>query len=51
MSVTFTKTGNDTLMTLVHTGLPDTNQGRGHNDGWNYFLGNFEKAFAPAARK
>jgi len=49
VTVTFRKQGGDTVMTLVHTGLPDTNQGRGHEGGWNYFMGNFEKQFAPAA--
>ena len=51
VTVTFAKKGSDTLMTLVHTGLPDNNQGRGHEGGWNYFMGNFEKQFAPAGRR
>jgi uncharacterized protein YndB with AHSA1/START domain len=51
VTVTFTKKGNDTLMTLVHSGLPDNDKARGHEGGWNYFLGNFEKQFEPAARK
>ena len=37
-------------MTLVHSGLPDTEAGRGHEKGWNYFLnfflGNLEMAQA-----
>ena len=51
VSVTFKQKGDDTVMTLVHSGLPDTNQGKGHEGGWNYFMGNFEKQFAPAAPK
>jgi uncharacterized protein YndB with AHSA1/START domain len=50
VTVTFQAKGEDTLMTLVHSGLPDTEQGRGHEKGWNYFLGNFADRFAPAAR-
>jgi hypothetical protein len=36
--VTFKKQGGETLMTLVHTGIPDTETGRGHEKGWKYFL-------------
>ena len=39
--VTFKKHGEDTLMTLVHSGLPDTDGGRSHEKGWNYFLSLF----------
>jgi uncharacterized protein YndB with AHSA1/START domain len=45
VSVTFKKQGNDTLMTLVHSGLPDTNQGRSHEKGWGMFLGKFGEQF------
>jgi len=45
VTVTFKKQGKETLMTLVHTGLPDTNQGKGHEKGWNYFLGKFSERF------
>ena len=38
VTVTFKKQGEDTLMTLVHSGIPDTEAGRGHEKGWNYFL-------------
>lgn len=46
VSVTFKKQGQHTLMTLVHSGLPDTNQGKGHEKGWNFFLGNFREQFS-----
>ena len=45
VTVTFKKQGKDTLMTLVHSGLPDTDGGRGHEKGWNYFLGMFSERF------
>ena len=51
VTVTFQKKGEDTLMTLVHSGLPDTEGGRGHEKGWNYFLDNFSKKFADASGK
>jgi uncharacterized protein YndB with AHSA1/START domain len=51
VTLTFKKQGNDTLMTLVHTGIPDTEAGRGHEKGWNYFLDIFPGQFADAARK
>jgi uncharacterized protein YndB with AHSA1/START domain len=45
VTVTFKKQGKDTLMTLVHSGLPDTDSGRSHDKGWNYFLGIFHAQF------
>jgi uncharacterized protein YndB with AHSA1/START domain len=38
VTVTFKRQGEDTLMTLAHSGLPGTDGGRGHENGWNYFL-------------
>jgi hypothetical protein len=51
VTVTFKKKGKNTLMTLVHSGLPDTEGGRGHERGWNYFLDIFPGQFANAPRK
>lgn len=51
VTLTFEKRGEETLMTLLHTGLPDDDGGRGHEQGWNYFLGNFTEQFAAASRK
>jgi uncharacterized protein YndB with AHSA1/START domain len=51
VTLTFEKQGEDTLMTLVHSGLPDTEGGRGHEKGWNYFLDMFLKPFGEASRK
>ena len=51
VTVTFEKQGEDTRMTLVHSGLPDTDAGRGHEKGWNFFLGNFLGQFGERAGK
>ena len=50
VTVTFLEKGEDTLMTLVHSGLPDTDGGRGHDKGWNFFLENFTNRFAQLHR-
>jgi uncharacterized protein YndB with AHSA1/START domain len=51
VTVTFKKQGDDTLMTLVHSDIPDTVGGWGHEKGWNYFLDIFPKQFGNARRK
>jgi uncharacterized protein YndB with AHSA1/START domain len=51
VTVTFKPQGADTLMTLVHTGIPDSDPGRGHEKGWNYFLGKFAEQLGDAAHK
>ena len=51
VTVTFKKHGEDTLMTLVHSDLPDTNEGRGHEKGWNYFMQVFCEQFGKGSRK
>ena len=48
VTVTFLKRGQDTLMTLVHSGIPDTDAGRGHEKGWNYFLDIFPRSWEMA---
>jgi hypothetical protein len=50
VTVTFKKQGKDTLMTLVHSDLPDTDGGRGHEKGWNFFLDSFLKQFTGASQ-
>ena len=42
VSVTFKAQGEDTLMALVHAGLPDTDGGHSHEKGWIYFLDGFQ---------
>jgi uncharacterized protein YndB with AHSA1/START domain len=49
VTVTFKEKGKDTLMTLVHSGLPDTDGGRSHEKGWNYFLDIFPEQFKDAS--
>jgi uncharacterized protein YndB with AHSA1/START domain len=51
VTVTFKKQGKGTLMTLVHTGLPDTKEGRSHEKGWNYFMSAFPEHFSGGAKK
>ena len=51
VTVSFQKKGENTLMTLVHSDLPDTDGGRGHEKGWNYFLDTFLEQFTNASRK
>jgi hypothetical protein len=47
--VTFKKKGDGTLMTLVHSGLPDETQAKSHEKGWNYFLDLFPNHFGATA--
>jgi uncharacterized protein YndB with AHSA1/START domain len=51
VTLTFKKHGEDTLMTLVHSNLPDTDGGRSHEKGWSYFLNIFPEQFGDASRK
>jgi uncharacterized protein YndB with AHSA1/START domain len=51
VTVTFKKQGGKTLMTLVHSDLPDTDGGRAHEEGWNYYLDIFPEQFTDAPRK
>jgi len=45
VTIEFKSQGEDTVMTLVHSDLPDTEGGRGHEKGWNYFLNIFPEQF------
>jgi uncharacterized protein YndB with AHSA1/START domain len=45
VTLTFKKQGTDTLMTLVHSGLPDNEDARQHEKGWSYFVNGFLKHF------
>jgi uncharacterized protein YndB with AHSA1/START domain len=51
VTVTFRKVGKGTRMTLVHSGLPDSEGGRSHERGWNYFLDMFPGQFTAASGK
>lgn len=48
VTITLTPQGDHTLMTLVHSDLPDTPGGKGHQDGWNFFLDQFFKSYVEA---
>lgn len=41
VTVTFDKQGEDTLLTLTHAGLPDDENGRLHDGGWQDCLEKF----------
>lgn len=51
VTVTFTKQGDDTLMTLVHSDLPDHERARGHENGWKYFVDVFREQFGDGSRR
>jgi uncharacterized protein YndB with AHSA1/START domain len=51
VTLTFKQQGEATLMTLVHSDLPDHDLARGHEKGWNYFLGIFREQFGDGSRK
>jgi uncharacterized protein YndB with AHSA1/START domain len=51
VTLSFKKQGEDTLMTLVHSNLPDHELARGHERGWNYFLGIFREQFGNGSHK
>ena len=51
VTLTFKRQGEDTLLTLVHSELPDNEPARGHDRGWNYFVGIFCEQFGNGSRK
>lgn len=51
VTLTFQMQGENTLMTLVHSNLPDHELARGHENGWNYFLGVFCEQYGNGSRK
>jgi uncharacterized protein YndB with AHSA1/START domain len=51
VALTFKKQGTGTLMTRVHSALPDHKLARGHKKGWTYFLGIFHGQFGKGPRK
>jgi uncharacterized protein YndB with AHSA1/START domain len=51
VTVTFKKQGEGTLMSLLHSDLPDTDEARGHERGWSYFLGIFRDQFGSGSGK
>ena len=51
VTLTFQPQGENTLMTIVHSGLPDTEQARGHEKGWTYFIDILREQFGDGSRK
>jgi uncharacterized protein YndB with AHSA1/START domain len=51
VTVTFKKKGESTVMTLVHSGLPDHKLSHGHLNGWNYFTGLYREQFGDGSKK
>jgi uncharacterized protein YndB with AHSA1/START domain len=49
VEVTFENASGGTLMTIVHRGIPDTEGGRTHQNGWTYFLELVAKQFGKQA--
>ncbi|MBS0261353.1 MAG: SRPBCC domain-containing protein [Planctomycetes bacterium] len=47
VSLTFQPQDDQTLVTLVHSQVPDDERGRRHREGWNWVLSNLAKQFAP----
>lgn len=46
VKLTFTAKDGGTQVELVHLGVPDDEQGRGHQEGWDYVLGCIVERFA-----
>ncbi len=44
VSIAFEPRAGGTQVTIVHRGLPDDEDGRDHERGWTYLLGQLEKA-------
>lgn len=51
VTVTFKPRKKETVMTLVHSGLPNNAHGKAHIEGWNYFMDKFPKQFSNARQK
>jgi len=51
VTVTFQEKGDDTLMTLVHSDLPDGEEGKAHDKGWKHFLDLFPQQFVRGKKR
>ena len=51
VTITFQKKGESTLMTLVHSGLPEGEMAKAHEEGWNSVLDKFVGAFVGESRR
>jgi len=50
VNVTFEPQTGGTLMTIVHSGLPDDEGGRRHEAGWTHFLTRIDQRFEKEAK-
>ena len=50
VSVTFTPRDNQTEVKLVHSGVPDDELGRQHEEGWNWILSALAEGVAARAK-
>jgi uncharacterized protein YndB with AHSA1/START domain len=51
VTVTFERKGENTLLTLVHSGLPEGEMARGHEKGWNSILDKFGNALVSGSHR
>ena len=51
VTVTFRRKGENTLMTLVHSGLPEGDMARAHEKGWNSILDRFDNALVGGSHR
>ena len=45
VTITLEETAGGTLLTLLHTNVPDDDMGRGHEDGWKFIVGAIAERF------
>ena len=51
VTVTFQKKGAGTLMTLVHSGLPNDDMAKAHEKGWNSIADKFNNIFVSGSHR
>jgi uncharacterized protein YndB with AHSA1/START domain len=51
VTVTFQNKGDGTLMTLVHSGLPNDDMAKAHQNGWNSISDKFSNIFVSGSHR
>jgi uncharacterized protein YndB with AHSA1/START domain len=51
VTVTFRKKGEDTLLSVLHSGLPNADMATVHENGWNFILEKFSNSFVAGSRR
>jgi uncharacterized protein YndB with AHSA1/START domain len=51
VTVTFQKKGDGTLLTLLHSGLPNDDMAKAHDKGWNSILDKFSNIFVSGSQR